>query len=72
MDDIITRGINERNYRKPGDKTRQWQRGSVREVDSNRVRVMAHAAVLVFVRLAVPVSCGLKAERQHRNSHENG
>jgi hypothetical protein len=33
---------------------------------------MAHAAVLVFKCSAVPVSRGLKAERQHRHSHENG
>jgi hypothetical protein len=72
VDDIIKRGFNARNYRKPSDKARQRQRGSVREVDRDRVRVMAHTAVLVFVRLAVPVSCGLKTEGQHRDSHENG
>jgi hypothetical protein len=44
----------------------------MRGVNRNRVREMAHAAVLVFVRLAVPVSSRLKAERQHCNGHENG
>ena len=44
----------------------------MRGVNRNRVREMAHAAVLVFVRLAVPVSSGLKAEGQNCNGHENG
>jgi hypothetical protein len=72
VDDIIKRAINKWNYRKPGDKVGKRQRGSMGEINRNRVRVVAHTAVLILVRLAVPVSCGLKAEGQHRNSHENG
>ena len=41
----------------------------MRGVDRNRVRKMAHATVLVFVRLLVPVSSRLKAKRHHRDSH---
>ena len=32
---------------------------------------MAHAAVLVFIRLTVPVSRSLKAEGQDSNGHGN-
>jgi hypothetical protein len=44
----------------------------MRGVNRNRVREMAHAAVLVFVRLAVPVSSGLKAKRQNCDGYQNG
>jgi hypothetical protein len=71
MNDDVERGINGEVYGEPRNNFRYRQRIAVREIDRHRVRKMAHAAVLVFECPAVPVSRGLKAEGQHRNSHEN-
>ena len=71
MDNVVEFGIDGEVYGEPRNNFRQRQRFAVRQIDRDRVREMAHAAVLVFKCPAVPVSCGLKAERQHRNSHEN-
>jgi hypothetical protein len=68
----VERWIDTWEYRKTADQARQRKRCSVRKVNRDRVREVAHAAVLVFVRLAVPMSRSLKAERQYRDSHENG
>jgi hypothetical protein len=71
MDDDVECGIDGEVYSEPVNNLRQRQRIAVREINRDRVREMAHAAVLVFVWTAVPVPRGLKAEGQHRNSHEN-
>jgi hypothetical protein len=72
MDYIVELGFDGKIYSVPRHDFRQRQRAGVRDIDRYRVREMAHAAVLVFKASAVPVSGGLKAERQHRHSHENG
>jgi hypothetical protein len=71
MNDDVECGIDGKIYGEPGNDLRCRQRIAVREIDRHRVREMAHAAVLVFECPAVPVPSGLKAEGQHRNSHEN-
>lgn len=71
MDDGVWCRIDAWNYGKPGDYTRQRECCYVRGVDRNRMRKMAHPAVLIFRRLAVPVCRGLQAERQNSNGDEN-
>jgi hypothetical protein len=72
VNDDFERRFKRRLYSQPVNNFRQSQRVAVREIDRNRMCEMAHAAVLVFKCSAVPVSRGLKAERQYRHSHENG
>jgi hypothetical protein len=72
VDDGVRCRANDWSYCKPGNKVRQRDGCYIRGAECNRVRKMAYAAVLVFVRLAVPVSRGLHAEGQHGHSHQNG
>ncbi|MGB8542523.1 MAG: hypothetical protein WCD49_12890 [Candidatus Acidiferrales bacterium] len=55
----------------PRDGLRNWQRRTVREVNRYGMGKMADAAVLIF-ELAVPVSGGLKSERQNERGHQDG
>jgi hypothetical protein len=71
MNEDVERRFNGKSYSQPANNFRRLQRVAVREIDRYRMCEMAHAAVLVFVCSAVPVSRGLKAERQHRHSNEN-
>jgi|GEM_PF-5065939 len=55
----------------PRDGLRNWQRGAMRKVNGYGMGKMTDAAVLIF-ELAVPVSSGLKSERQYERGHHDG
>jgi hypothetical protein len=72
MRNELEMGVDGPNLSQPYDRIRHLQPGAMREVNGYRVSDMANATVLVFEGSAVPVGCGLEAERHHSKDQNCG
>jgi len=72
MEDRVELRVNRRRRNQPDDHIRGDKRSDEREVNSHRMSHMAHAALLIFECIGVPVSRSLQSKRQHERGHKDG
>ena len=70
--DRVELRVNCQGRDQPDDHIRGHKRTDEREVNSHRMSHMAHAALLVFKRIGVPMSRSLQSKRQHERGHKDG